>query len=160
MVPCSRVRRLRCTSTSCDRMRPNAYPFDGQSNQAWSCVRTLSVGREPRWVPSGNLTSSAAPEERRNIEVVVLVGKDRLGQAGANRADADRTLLALGRTVAVALLDRQAPGAAAGRLLGWRLRPLGRTERGSRQARAEAALALPLGHVEASGDDRDPDLVL
>src|SRR5439155_16973807 len=70
------------------------------------------------------------------------------------------TLRALGRTVAVALLDWQASVAAAGRLLGWRLRPVRRTERGSRQSRTEATLALPLGHVEAGGDDRDPDLVL
>src|SRR5947209_11308313 len=135
MVPCSRVRRLRCTSTSCDRMRPNAYPFDGQSNQARRSSRTVSVGREPNGSPPGKLASSAASEERRNIEVVVLIGKNRLGQAGANRDNADRALLALGRTIAVALLDGQASVAPAGRLLGCRLRPLGRAERGSRQSR-------------------------
>jgi hypothetical protein len=70
------------------------------------------LGRRRAWL------SLAAPQERRNIQIVVLIGKDRFGQRRADRPDADRALVALGRPVAVAFFNWQAPVAPTrGRLV-------------------------------------------
>jgi hypothetical protein len=60
--------------------------------------------------PHGKLAMSelpsASPQERWDVEVaVVVVAEDGLGQAGAKRADANRTLLAFRRTVTIAIFD-------------------------------------------------------
>jgi hypothetical protein len=50
--------------------------------------------------------AATAAEKRRNIEIVVAFVEHGFWKARANRADTDRALFSLGRTVTVPFLDR------------------------------------------------------
>src|SRR5262245_50875184 len=61
-----------------------------------------------RWSPNKSNLPSAPPQERRNVQVILLV-KNGLGQRAPDRPDSDRPLVLLRRPVAISLVNRDRP---------------------------------------------------
>src|SRR5438552_6801228 len=76
---------------------------EGVRSEARAQQRLAPGGRSPH---NPEKLPAATSKERRNIKVVVAFVKHRFRQARTNGADANWTLLAFGRAIAVAIFDR------------------------------------------------------